>query len=254
MALERALLITKVSHARQRPKANRFSYSVFYLCFALEDMTKLANRVLSLSGFNLFSFREADYGPKGAMPLQAWVTQTLAEWGMTKADGRVVLLTLPRLLGYVFNPVSFYFCLDAQGALRAVISEVTNTFGDRHSYISFRDDHAPITQDDILLSHKMMHVSPFADVAGEYRFRFAYREDKIGVWIDHHDEEGLLISTSLTGKRETLTAGKLFKCFFRYPLLTLKVIFLIHYQALKLWLKGVRYRVRPAPPPTEISR
>ena len=99
-----------------------------------------------------------------------------------------------------------------------------------------------------------MHVSPFVDVSGYYQFRFAYREDKIGVWIDHYDDEGLLITTSIAGKRTALNASGLLRAFFRYPLITVKVIVLIHYQALKLALKGVRYRRRPTPPSTEISR
>ncbi len=254
MALSNGLLMTKVAHARMRPKRNRFSYSVFYLCFALEDMAKLPCRLLSLGRFNLFGFYETDHGPKGAMPLEGWVRKVLADHGMTQADGRIVLLTLPRVLGYVFNPVSFFFCLDKEGGLRAVISEVSNTFGDRHCYLSFIDGGRVMTQNDILQSKKVMHVSPFVEVSGEYHFRFAYREDKIGVWIDHHDAEGVLITTSMAGKRAELNSFRLLEAFFRYPLVTVKVIFLIHYQALKLWLKGVRYRSRPTPTHTEISR
>jgi DUF1365 family protein len=254
MGLNNGLLVTKVSHARQRPKVNRFHYSVYYLCFALEDMGRLACGLLSLARFNLFGFYERDHGSKGRVALDVWVREVLAEFKVTGADGKIILLTLPRVLGYVFNPVSFYFCLDAQGQLRAVISEVTNTFRDRHCYISFHDDGRVIGQDDILQSKKMMHVSPFVDVVGHYQFRFAYREDKIGVWVDHHDNDGLLITTSIVGKRRDLNSKTLVFAFFRYPLITLQVIVLIHYQALKLWLKGVRYRVRPAPPLKEITR
>ncbi len=237
-----------------RPKRNRFNYTVYYLCFALEDMGKLGCALLSLSRFNVFGFYERDHGSKGEMPLADWVRKVLSEWGMTQADGKIVLLTLPRVLGYVFNPISMFFCLDKAGELRAVISEVSNTFGDRHCYLSFHDDGRVISQDDVITSQKMMHVSPFVEVSGEYKFRFAYREDKIGVWIDHHDAEGLLITTSLVGKRRNLTSVQLLHCFFTYPLITLKVITLIHYQALKLFVKGVRYRRRPEPPKTEISR
>ena len=254
MGLSNGLLITKVAHARLRPKQNRFSYAVYYLCFALEDMPKLACRLLSLGRFNLFGFDARDHGGKGKMPLDTWVRGVLEDHGMTQADGKIVLLTLPRVLGYVFNPVSFFFCLDKEGELRAVISEVSNTFGDRHCYLSFVDGGRVMTQDDILQSAKVMHVSPFVEVAGEYHFRFAYRDDKIGVWIDHHDAEGVLITTSLVGKRKELTNFNLLRAFFRYPLITVQVVFLIHYQALKLWLKGVRYQTRPPPPTTEISR
>lgn len=254
MALEHGLIVTTVAHARLRPKQNRFAYKVYYLCFALEDMARIAGRLLSLGRFNLFGFYGDDHGAKGAMPLEEWVRKVLAEFGMGAADGKIVLLTLPRVLGYVFNPVSFFFCLDKAGGLRAVVSEVTNTFGDRHCYVSFKDDQSVIGQDDVLHSKKWMHVSPFVEVTGHYQFRFVYREEKIGVWIDHYNEDGLMLTTSMVGNRRTLDSRNLLYCFFIYPMMTFKVILLIHYQALKLFTKGVRYRVHPTPPDTEISR
>jgi DUF1365 family protein len=135
-----------------------------------------------------------------------------------------------------------------------VLSEVCNTFGERHCYLCFHDDRRAITGDDWLRAEKVFHVSPFMDVTGHYLFRFVYREDKIGVWIDYYDAEGLMLSTAVTGKRSALTAASLLRCFFRYPLVTLKVIGLIHYQAARLLIKGLRYRSKPIPPVTEISR
>lgn len=255
MVIANGLLIADVSHARQRPKRNAFRYGVYYLCFALDQMAELGRlSLLSHNRPNLFSFHDRDYGACDGSPPEAWIRDLLKTWNVPQADGRVVLLTLPRLLGYVFNPVSFWFCLDKEGGLRAVLSEVSNTFGDRHGYICFHDDRRPITSDDWLQSDKVFHVSPFIEIKGHYRFRFAYREDKVGVWIDHYDEEGLLLTTSLTGRRVPLTSGALLRCFFRFPLVTVKVIGLIHFQALKLWLKGIRYRTRQPLPPTEVSR
>jgi DUF1365 family protein len=158
------------------------------------------------------------------------------------------------VLGYVFNPVSFWFCLNRVGALVCVLSEVRNTFGERHCYLSFHDDGRAITPDEWLTSRKVFHVSPFMQVDGHYEFRFAYGEEKIGVWINHHDAQGLLLTTSLTGKRRPLTDAALLRCFFSYPMVTLKVIGLIHYQALRLIRKGIRYNRKPAPPVTEVSR
>jgi uncharacterized protein len=254
MAISNGLLIADVAHARKRPKTNQFSYNVYYLCFGMDEAEQMENALLSRNRFNLFSFHECDHGFNRNQPPEAWIRDMLKEWDISQADGRIVLLTLPRLLGYVFNPVSFWFCLDREGRLRAVISEVTNTFRDRHCYISFREDRGPITQDDQLRAEKVLHVSPFIEVSGYYLFRFAYREEKVGVWIDHYDSDGLLITTSVSGKRIPLTAGNLMRCFFRFPLVTVKVISLIHYQALKLFLKGIRYRTRPQPPTTEVSR
>jgi uncharacterized protein len=254
MALENALLVADVTHARQRPKRNAFTYGVYYLCFALQDKSRLANGLLSLNSFNLFSFHERDHGARDGALLEPWIRGLLAEWNVPQADGRIVLLTLPRVLGHVFNPVSFWFCLDKQENLRAVLSEVCNTFGERHCYLCFHDDRRPIAGDDWLSAEKVFHVSPFIDVTGHYQFRFVYREDKIGVWIDYYDAEGLMLQTAVTGKRGPLTAASLLRCFFRYPLVTFKVIGLIHYQAARLVMKGMRYRPKPPPPVTEISR
>ena len=251
MALTRALLIADVAHARQRPKPHRFHYGVYYLCVALSDLPLLARlKLIARNGFNLFGFHDADYGDKP----EQWLRSKLAEWGVTAADGEVVLMTLPRVLGYAFNPVSFWFCLDRGGALRAVLAQVSNTFGERHGYLLFHDDQRPIQRDDWLACEKIFHVSPFIEVGGHYEFRFAYAEERIGVWINHHDAEGLLLTTSVTGKRQELTSASLLYYFLRYPLVTMKVIGLIHLHALGLFLKGIRYRVKPAPPTSEISR
>jgi DUF1365 family protein len=237
-----------------RPKKNGFCYGVYYLSFNLDDMNQLQDcRLLSVNSANLFSFHEKDHGSGGVSP-QAWARKILSDWNLPQADGNIVLVTLPRLFGYVFNPVSFFFCLDTNGALRAVISEVHNTFGDKHSYICFHEDRRPITKDDLMRADKQLHVSPFIKVEGHYVFRFAYGEKKIGVWIDHHDADGVLLTTSIVGNREPLTTGNILKAFFRCPFVTLKVMTLIHYQALRLWIKGVKYIKRPPAPQTEVSK
>lgn len=246
------LLIGKVVHCRMRPKRNQFTYGMYYLCVPLRALSGIKNAVLSIGKSNLFSFYDCDFA-NGSDSIESWVRVTLREHGIDDVD-RIVLQALPRLFGYSFNPIVLYFCLRADGALRAVISEVNNTFGDRHFYISFHDDGRAIEKDDVLTATKLMHVSPFCEIVGHYQFRFAYSETKIGVWIDYYDEQGLLITTSVTGKRTTLNSKNLFLAFLRYPLITFKVISLIHYQALKLWAKGIRYRVRPKPHKTEITR
>jgi len=253
MALGHTLLEATVLHARQRPAANAFRYRVYYLCVVLSQWSTLQRLwFLALERFHLFSLRARDYG-RGESP-ESWMRGLLGRYGVTSADGEIVLMTMPRVLGYAFNPVSFWFCLDKAGAVRAMLADVTNTFGERHAYLLFHDDQRPITQDDWLSSKKAMHVSPFIEVTGHYEFRIAYSANAIGVWINHHDADGLLLSTSVSGKSRPLTMGSLLGCFFRYPLVTLRVIFLIHYQALRLFLKGVRYHTKPFPPSTEISR
>jgi hypothetical protein len=137
---------------------------------------------------------------------------------------------------------------------RAVIAAVNNTFGEHHNYVCFHDDRRPIRSEDWLEARKMFHVSPFLAVEGTYRFRFAATGGGVAVWINHHDSEGPLLSTSLIGRSEEMTSARLLSYFFRYPLMTLKVIALIHYQAVKLFLKGMRHYQKPAPPAANISR
>lgn len=253
MALENGLLIANVMHQRLLPKRHRLQYTVYYLAFPIHRVKDLACHLLSLGRFNLFGYRERDHG-FGNLHNETWIRSLLVEWKISEADGEVVLVTLPRVLGYAFNPVSFWFCFDKEKHLRAVVSEVNNTFGERHCYISMHDDHRRITQDDLLDSRKVFHVSPFMEVTGHYRFRFAYREDRIGVWIDYYKDGEKLLATSVVGNRHVLNDRNLLACFFRYPLVTVKVIALIHYHALRLALKGVRYRTKPIPPAQEITR
>ena len=253
MALAHTWLKANVLHARQRPKKNVFRYRVYYLCLALSQWPSLARLAFfSLDRFNLFSLHARDYG-RNTTP-EIWIRSLLTHYQITSADGEIVLMTMPRILGYAFNPVSFWFCLDKSGILRAMLADVTNTFGERHAYLLFHDDQRPITDTDWLTSKKAMHVSPFIEVIGHYEFRISYQPHAIGVWIHYHDINGLLLTTSVSGERHTLTTKSLLTCCFRYPLVTLKVIGLIHYQALRLFLKGVRYHYKPTPPSTEISR
>ncbi len=254
MGLSHALFVARVSHARVRPKKNAFSYHVYYLCLplaALEWLKKL--HLLSLERMNLFSLKARDHGI-AAGEWRNWIRDLLATWNITHADGDVVLMTMPRVLGYAFNPVSFWFCLSKNGELACVVSEVHNTFGERHCYLSYHADGRMIGADDWLTSNKVFHVSPFIPIEGHYEFRFAYGEEKIGIWINHHDADGLLLTTAMTGKRQSLTDRALIYHFIRYPLVTLKVIGLIHFQAIKLLRKGIVYHRKPAPPTTEVTR
>lgn len=253
MALANGLLLSQVAHARLFPKRHAFRYNVYYLTFRLSEMKKLKTKLLSLARFNLFSFYERDYGI-GEFCGESWARKTLADWNITKADGEIVLMTMPRIFGYGFNPVSFWFCLDLGGALRAVISEVRNTFGERHAYLSYHDDQHIITSDDTLTAKKVFHVSPYFLIEGYYTFRFHYSEEKIAVWIDFYKEQTKMLTTSVIGTRSMLTDKTLLSAFLHCPLLTFKVITLIHYHALRLTIKGIRYHVKPPPPKEDISR
>ncbi|MEM6849990.1 MAG: DUF1365 domain-containing protein, partial [Pseudomonadota bacterium] len=165
----------------------------------------------------------------------------------------VLLLAQPRILGHGFNPVSFWLCHDAERQLRLVVAEVTNTYGDRHCYLCHRDDYGPLTRHDTVGATKVFHVSPFQQLTGDYRFRFDIRADRLGIWIDYRDGEGGLLAT-LTGRRAPLTDGGLLAACLRRPFGSRRVLGLIHWQALKLWLKGALWHVRPEPPAEEVSR
>jgi len=254
MAINNYLLEAKLFHKRFFPAENAFTYTVYYLCFPLRQLADLANRIFSLNHFNLFSYYEKDHGKKDGSSNSEWIAEVLTRYDITQADGEVVLVTLPRLLGYVFNPVSFWFCLNKNGNVIAVLSEVNNTFGESHNYLVFHDDKRPILPDDTITGKKIFHVSPFMEVSGEYHYRFAYSERRIAIWIDYYDKGRKMLATSVIGKRVDFSPHSLLYYFFRYPLVTLKVIGLIHYQAIKIIAKHITYRKKPQPPKEGISR
>ena len=238
-------------HGRKGAVANRFRYGVDYLL--LDADAARGPGLFSRNRANLISLWDADHGgAPGQGRGAAWVREVLAAQGLPGA-ARIDLLAQPRVLGHVFNPVSFWLCHDAAGALRVVIAEVTNTFGDRHSYLCHREDHAAITREDTLVAQKILHVSPFQPVGGSYAFRFDIRADKIGVWIDYSQHEGGLYAT-LTGPRRTLGNATILRACLRRPFGSRRVLALIHWQAFKLALKGLRYRHRPRPPTDEATR
>lgn len=237
-------------HGRKGGVANAFRYSVDYVC--LDPSKANGPGLFSVDRFNAFSVRTSDHGgiPKSGTGL-AWVREVLNARGVP-TDGPVRLLTQPRVLGHVFNPVSFWLVHDPQKQLRCVIAEVTNTFGDRHSYLCRHENGRPILPSDTLEAQKIFHVSPFQPVEGRYRFRFDIREDRVGIWIDYSTAEGGVF-TNLIGPRAPLSNRAILGALLRRPFGARRVLGLIHWQALKLWWKGARYRVRPEPPSREVS-
>ena len=173
----------------------------------------------------------------------------------SKIEGiaRIELLAQPRFWGHVFNPVSFWLCRNADGALIAVIAEVSNTFGDRHNYLVHHPDRRAITPEDRLTAHKIFHVSPFQPVEGEYEFRFDITDARVGIWINYSRTDGGLIAT-LTGTRAPLSNLSILRAALRRPFGSRRVLALIHWQALKLWAKRATYRARPVPPAQDVSQ
>ena len=248
-----AALDASIFHARHRPRRNAFRYSAVYLALPTTQLRKSRpSALLSIDRTNLFGLRTSDYGDRRTPP-DDWIKSILIDWKIAEADGEIVLITMPRVFGFVFNPVSFWLCFDRSNGLRAVLAEVNNTFGERHSYLCFHDDHRPIAASDSLQTRKVFHVSPFNDVKGEYRFRFSYAPERVAIAIDLFDDEGLLLSTAIGGRLQPLTTWKLLRALLINPALPFKVVGLIHYQALKLWLKKLDLFHKPAPPTVAIT-
>lgn len=250
-----------VRHTRLRPSNNAFSYGVYTLLLPLRSLGNAAipSNLCSRNRFNLLAFYDSDHGD-GHTPLLSWIDQLLQQEGITDADGEIWLQAFPRVLGYVFNPVSFWFCHKKTGELRAILCEVRNTFGEKHSYLL--DSGSSMPWGLPLSAKKIFHVSPFCEVEGGYRFRFMSAKQqieqetlhRITARIDYDDAQGPLLLTSISGKVQPITDSKLMFVFLRYPLMTFGVIFRIHWQAAKLFIKGVPFFKKPAPPSSELSR
>lgn len=249
-----AYLITgQVMHHRLRPARNRFVYPVFCLRLKLSALERLSSLCFGVDRWRPLMLRTADYGPRDGSPLLPWIRARLAEAGLP-ADGEVWLQTFPRVFGHVFNPVSFWYCHDAAGELRAVLAEVNNTFGEHHAYLLSAERGGAIQPASQLVCRKLLHVSPFCRVEGHYRFRFVERAGHALVRIDYHDEAGALLHTAVSGSMAALTSGRALRALLRQPLLTLGVVARIHWQALRLWLKRVPFFRKPHPPAATLSR
>ena len=244
----------KVMHARSQPVSHRFAYSIFYLHLDLSQLDDLHCGILRLDRPGLMSFYRQDHGPRDGSDLSIWIKDVLSENGLHCADGRVVLQTFPRILGYVFNPVSFWYCYDQQEQLRVVLAEVNNTFGEHHNYLVFNRDYSPLGGRPSALVKKVFHVSPFFEVDGHYRFSFQNQPNFNRAGIDYYRQGELQLTTSLYGTQYPLTPLRIFKALFRYPMQSLGVMIRIHYQALRLWIKSTPFFSKPIPPTEATTR
>jgi uncharacterized protein len=229
-----------VMHRRLRPRAHRLRYRVFWLLLDLDGIDGLSEklRFFSRNRFNLIGFFDRDHGDGSAVPLRTQAEQLLRRAGCrSDAVAKIKLLCMPRVLGYAFNPLSIYFCYRHGGALEAIIYEVHNTFGERHSYvIPGRGATSEIAQH----CDKEFYVSPFLGMDMSYTFRVSLPEEHVGITIHGKEGDEPVIAASLSGSRRELSEAALLKTFLTHPLLTLKVIAAIHWHALRLVLKGFR--------------
>jgi DUF1365 family protein len=248
------ILFGRVFHCRRRPVRHAFAYPVFFLRVPLSAMAGAGRGVFSVDRFNLLSLMTRDHGPRDGTPLEPWVRSQLAAHGVRGADGEILLQAFPRVLGYVFNPISIFYCLDRDGGLRAAICEVSNTFGERHNYLLAPADGSRIGAQDWLFADKVFHVSPFCEVEGHYRFRFSGDANRQFARIDYHDGDGKLLVTAIEGEARPVDARSLARAVLGYPFMTAGVVARIHWQALRLWLKRVPWFSKPEPPLQETTR
>ncbi|WP_286239148.1 DUF1365 domain-containing protein [Neptuniibacter halophilus] len=237
------LFTGKVVHHRYHPARHRFAYRVFSICIDLDELPWLQKlKLFSINRFNLFSFMERDHG-SGEGHLAGEIRRLLIRHGYPQATHRIRLLCYPRILGYTFNPLSVYYCYDANEELAVVLYEVSNTFGSRHTYILPAEAQARPLQHSC---DKAMYVSPFMPMQTRYGFRILPPQQQVSVLIRQTDSRSgdPLLNASFTGKRTALGDRQLARLFFTYPLMTLKVIAAIHWEALRLWRKKLSIQPR----------
>jgi len=245
---------SQVMHQRMFKVAYRFRYRVFSVLLDIDRLDEVARStwLFSRNRFNLFGFHDRDHLAGGHHDLRAWAEQVLATQGIDGRGLRIRLLCFPRILGMVFNPLSLWYCEDTDGRPVAVIAEVRNTFGERHCYLlqpaanerrwPLRDDHA-----------KEFHVSPFIDMQARYAFRLSQPGERLSVLIREFSADRLMLVASQTGARKPFSSQGLLREALRVPFQTLKVVSAIHWQALKIWLRGAKFHSKPAAPLKEVS-
>jgi DUF1365 family protein len=238
----------EVRHTRLKPVQHAFNYGTYFFMLPLRSLARQGSPVLARNRWAPLSFYDTDHGD-GRAPSKggalAWLDELLAEQGIDDATGEVWLHCYPRVLGFAFKPVSFWYCHRLDGTLRAIVVEVNNTFGERHCYLL---DEPRLGAE--LRADKVFHVSPFCPVEGAYRFRFMFNAERTRTVarIDFDDLAGPLIQTSVSGTLQPLTAQSSRQALRRYPLMTLAVVWRIHWQALKLLTKKARFFRKPTPP------
>jgi hypothetical protein len=233
-----------VRHRRLRPAVHAFQTGTYFLLLPMRTLRATPAPALARNRFGLLSFHDRDHGDGRADAL-AWLDELLAAEGVHDATGEVWLHTYPRVLGYAFKPVSFWHCLREDGSLAAIVAEVNNTFGERHCYLLSGPE---LGYGREATARKVFHVSPFCSIEGRYRFRFMRTAERVLARIDHDDDSGPLLETSVSGHLAPLTTASTRAAFFGMPLMTLGVIVRIHWHALRLWAKRVPFFSKPAPP------
>ncbi len=233
------IYVGKVIHRRFKPKNHYFKYRVFSLLIDLDDLNEIDNKIklFSYNKFNIISFFDKDHGDRDGTSLKNWVKKKLENIGVDNKEIKIKLFCYPRILGYVFNPLSVFFIYDKHDKIISIFYEVKNTFGEQHTYMFKAEDNETLRNSCV----KKFHVSPFIDMECNYKFRVNKPSDKISVIIDQSDNDGKLLFASQDGTAKEFSNKNLFVSYIFHPLMTFKVIVAIHYEAFKLWLKGIKF-------------
>ena len=229
----------KVIHRRFKPKEHYFKYNVFSLLIDIDELKIIENKIkiFSYNKFNIISFFDKDHGARDGSSLKNWVKKNLSNIGINETEVKIKILCYPRILGYVFNPLSVFYIYNKDDKIISIFYEVKNTFGEQHTYI-FKTQDSDIIKNSCI---KKFHVSPFIDMECNYKFRVNKPSDKISVIIDQSDNDGKLLFASQDGTAKEFSNKNLFVSYIFHPLMTFKVIVAIHYEAFKLWLKGIKF-------------
>ena len=237
--IKNSLIYTgNVIHKRFKPKEHYFKYKVFSLLIDLDELKIIKDniKIFSYNKFNILSFFDKDHGPRDGSSIKEWVKKNLKNIGINDDKVQVKLLCYPRIFGYVFNPLSIFFIYNERSELISILYEVKNTFGEQHTYIFKTNDNKTIINN----CSKKFYVSPFIEMDCEYNFRVLKPTSTISIIIDQKDKEGKILFASQDGIAQKLDEKNLIFSFFSHPLMTFKIIVAIHYEALKLWIKGIK--------------
>ena len=230
-----------VTHTRFKPIRHNLRYKTFSLLLDLDEVEKLDKKlsIFSHNKFNLFSFYDKDHGDRDGSSLKTWVLSNLKKFNIHQNINTIKILCYPRIFGYVFNPLSIFYCYDNTN-LKAIFYEVKNTFNEQHTYIFKVNNNEKIDQK----CKKKFYVSPFMDMETYYNFKLLEPDEKLSVYIKQTDTEGTVLTATQTGDKKELSSKQLILNFIQYPLMTIKIISSIHYEALLLWKKGAIFRKR----------